>query len=566
MKKKKFIPLIFILLSAFIIRLAAGIYSGAGNADAGDYTTLAIQVATQNSYSLFIDTHLGRQVIQLWLMVLVLFMKAGGATNLTAIITTALFGTFNVFLLYKIVNRYIPDINALLISLVYSIIPLIISVSQNPLYDTFLITVLLVGTWYYLAFVKTNRKISLFLSGIIISFSVFLHPSSYIYVFLFWISLPFLKWRPDFKTWAIWSILLFLIPVAQLIAWKFIYHSFYPYPKIYNEWLKLDDRGYQQSIHNISSYFKYFLVYVTCLSPLVILGIAIFLLDLRWKRDWIKIIVLLIIGTLIIGKLLGTSNILILLYVISFFYLLKQQLLKENKLLFLWGLFGTTFLFLYFNSADLIVPQTRGFSYLITFFLPISWHYLVKITKSNTIVFILFFIIFSTLFVFALIVSNEKNKEKTDPLLHKKYSVALSLYLPYYLTKPEESASLAWLNSKIIHPEQYLVSDIPGRYLPANLNMAQNHFLVVNGEGYSVQNGFYKLPLDYYNSWILANHPRFIVWDTLINNEKYNIIDKNGKRLFDFSFTQFKSDLNRRGFHQVAKVNKSILIFEPGRN
>src|SRR5574340_739131 len=98
--------ILVLLLISFIVRFSLGIITGAADDDAADYVTYAIQTANDNALTNFIDLSSGRQVFQLWLFCLVVFMKLFGSMNSAAILFTSLIGTINILLLFKLVRQF----------------------------------------------------------------------------------------------------------------------------------------------------------------------------------------------------------------------------------------------------------------------------------------------------------------------------------------------------------------------------------------------------------------------------------------------------------------------------
>ena len=149
-KRMKNIPKsVFILLVAsFVIRFSIGILTGAADDDAGDYVTYAIQTAHDNDIRNFLDFNLGRQVVQVWLICLVCFMKLLGATNSVAILLTSILGTINILIFFKILRLFYSERDSLYISIIYSIVPIIIYTGYNPCYETIFIFLFLLSVYY----------------------------------------------------------------------------------------------------------------------------------------------------------------------------------------------------------------------------------------------------------------------------------------------------------------------------------------------------------------------------------------------------------------------------------
>jgi Dolichyl-phosphate-mannose-protein mannosyltransferase len=560
---RKDYSILLILILSFFIRIGCGLYSGAANADAGDYTTLAIQMANENNYSFIIDTTSNRQVFQLWLLVLTVFMKILGATNLTAIIIISFFGTFSIFVFYKVLKLFFNNSSSLLITVLFSIIPLIISIQQNPLYDGFLLFVLLTAIYFYFNFLNNGKIIHLVLSGCFGTCLPFIHPSAYIYVFIIWFLFPFFyRGKALIKEWVIFSVIIGLLPVLQLLVWKHLYGIYYPYQKMIEEWFSLKDRGFSIPGRSIKSLINYYLVFFVSISPLIFFAILAFVADIKLKT-WKNLILLLIyfICILLIVYLIGLNTILLIFIPLSFVLLFKQKVLKENKFMFLCGTISLIMLSLFVGISDNMAPQKRGFAYIITFSTPILWFYGNKLIHSKRNLFSGLIIFYIIMFIAAFYFNLSRNQNKMVPYFNKKYSVALNVYLPYDRQPDKVLASLKWLQEQNFRSDQYLLTNIWGRYIPANLNMSQNHCLIATGESYSITKGFEEVKLSVYSDWVKKNKPGYVIWDKILNDKCYNIIDNKGKHMMTFTYQEFLFEIEKN-YNVNVLMPDSVFIFK----
>lgn len=559
--KKQYTLIIILLACSFTTRVLCGIFSGAANADAGDYTTLAIQIAKSNAYSYIIDTNSGRQIFQLWLLILTLMMELIGATNYSAILTVSLFGTLSVFLYYKTLHLFFEHTDSLIITILYAFYPLIISTQQNPLYDGFMLFLIISTGYFYFTFLRNNNLQSLIISSAIATLLPFVHPSGYIYLFLFTISLPFFYRKNNrTKIWMLFSIFAWVFPVVQILIWKSIFGEFLPYSTIGSDWQALNARGFNQP-HDFLSTVSLILIYILTISPLIVIALIIFILDVNTiiKRKQ-KFVILFILAVVLILFLLDKALIATLFAIYAFMVMFKVRLLKENKLVFFSGALVLTLLAIFIWMHDNIAPQSRGFSYIVAFSLPLLWYYGIRIIKDKKILKYGLFIFYLLSCSISIYFNLPANKDQKLPYFNKRISVALNSYLPFYKQPSKVIQSLKFIQEQNFNPESYIFTNFQDRFLPANLNMAQNHCLIATGESYSIDKGFEEVKLEMYTNWIRTNMPEYIVWDKKLHDQSYNIIDLNGKRKMSFSYKQFFDEINHDYF--INKVVKdSVLIF-----
>ena len=555
--------ILFLLGISFILRFAVGIITGAADDDAGDYITYAIQTAHDNKFSNFLDLNLGRQVFQLWLFCLVCFMKVFGATNVSAILLTSIIGTANIFIFYKLMNLYNGKEASFYLSSLYSIIPVIIFTSYNPCYESIFIFSFLLSGYFYFRFFQTNQNKNLIISGLLGSSLAFIHATGYPVIFIILFSFPFIfKERGLLKKWMLFSLFLLFLPVLQMLVWKILYNSFFPYLQLRSHWL-VDISG----AIGIKDIIKYVIYCFFSLSFILLIGLVIF-------GSFINGILNRIIGIILFCSILilfmffslRNQNDLFKLCFAIFslsFLILKRPLSKENALVYVFGVLGIYI----FTLLITVFPQRWGprfFAFLITLLVPVAWYYLEKVVKNEKAVFLIFSSVIGSLLIAGLIFNFTSLKNKEIGFMKGKFSSAFEYSIPFSLQHTDDRKIMNWLKKNGITPGDYVIAGIKSnRYVPANLDMAQNHFLSAFFFSYSHKEGFSKESLEDYIKWINDNNPRFIIWDIDFQDQEYaQIINfQTGERKIAFDFSDFKNAISGEYAIKDTIVNR-IIVFE----
>ena len=117
------------------------------------------------------------------------------------------------------------------------------------------------------------------------------------------------------------------------------------------------------------------------------------------------------------------------------------------------------------------------------------------------------------------------------------------------------------LQKENIDVNDYIISNVYSRYLNANLNLPQNHYLRVWGLSYSHEDGFKKVNLNYYINWISKEKPNYIIWDVKRHEQQYNTFNNKGERRFNFSFPDFESVVSRK-YEIISNIDEIIFIYK----
>lgn len=555
--------LILLIVLSFGLRLGISFYSGGAESDAADYTTLAIQMVTYNDYSFLIQPTSGRQILWLWLAVLVFFMKVLGATNFIAILTTVLFGTLSVYLFYRLVSLFWDKESSLLLTLIYSLTPVHISISHNAFYDVILLSLLFYSLENYFKYFKIGHRKYLVISGLVASLMAFVHATGYIYIFLMWFSFPFFKKHRIIKDWIYFSLSIAFLPFIQVILWLYYTGSIFPYQK-----LQANYQYFQQfkvEPYQIRHYIRYFLYLIISYSPLIFFSMIIFIFDLRWKKDKTRIIYIFLLLAFTFGLIGIGSNIDIVSPVffvlgILYLFLLKRDVFQKNRLVFFFGLFGLSIFTLYLRGFPGTAFGPRQFVYPATFFTPIMWYYGEKIFKKKKHIVITVLSVYLGLFIIAFIFNLPQYKMLSPPGFNVTFSTYMRPALPYYERAKKFKTALAWLKGNNASPKDYIFSNIRNRWIIANLNMPQNHYQK-SYEKYDHMKGFSKQSLDEIWQNIQEHKSRYIVWDYKLHNEEYEFIGLSGERKVDYSLDEFLERISE-SYVKVEIIEDQIMIFE----
>lgn len=552
-----------LLLFSFLLRLGVGFYSGGAESDAADYTTLAIQMVTDHDYSYLVQPSSGRQVFWLWLAVLVGFMNIFGATNLAAITATAFFGTLSIYLFYRLLILFWDGKTSRLIVLILVMNPVHINISHNAFYDSILLCVLFFSAERLLRYFQERRISLLLLSGISASLLAFVHATGYIYIFLLWTGFLVFSKKINARETILFSLAIGILPVLQMLLWKHYAGSFFPYQQLQRNFLFLEEL--QTSGYQFKHYLRYFMYLIINYSPLLFLGMIVFILDLRWKEDRARIIPIASALCLLFGlQLAGRSRDIVspLLFVcgIVFVIVLKLHLLENNRLVFLFGMLGLSIFTLYLR----VFPSTgfgpRQFVYPVAFCIPLFWHYGVKWIDKKALVAGSILAGYVLLFIPAFFFSLPRYKEYSPPGLSVPFAQFLSPALPYYRRAEKYKLALKWLKAYGLTKNDFVFSNISNRWLNANLNLPQNHYLK-SSEVYDQKEGFRRQSLDDVDALIRTHQPRLVIWDLEQHRREQNIILTDGLKKVGYSPEQLFQRLDER-YRKITVIEGEIVVFE----
>jgi 4-amino-4-deoxy-L-arabinose transferase-like glycosyltransferase len=564
-KKMKNIPksILILLAISFLIRICLGLITGGADDDAGDYVTYAIQTAHSNNFLNFFDITMGRQVFHLWLFCLVCFMKLFGATNTVAILTTSLIGTLNILLLFKLARLFYTEKNSFYLSTIYSVIPIIIYTSYNPCYETIFIFLFLISIWYYFRFIETNIIKYLIIGGFAGSLLAFIHAYGYPVILVILLSFPFIyKGHYRIKKWILFSLFLLFLPLLQMIIWKIAYNSFYPYLELLTYWASNDWVASTNELVRFASYCLF------SLSFFLLAGIVLFIFDL--KGLFHKIAGLFLISVLILLFYIFSfknQNDLFKFFFLIFsisFLILKHPLIKKNALIYLFGVLGLVF----FTLMIFRFPargNPRMLSFVITVLVPVSWYYAEKLVKRNDVIFLIFSSVIGILLVTGLVLNFTKLKDKEIGFVKGKYSSVFEYNIPFSLLHDEDRKIVTWLKHDGVKPEDYIIASInSNRYIPSNLDMAQDHFLSSFFFTYSHKEGFTKQSLENYLKWINEYMPSYIIWDINFQEKEYaQIINTStGERKIAFDFKEFNARISEK-YKITDTITSKIVVYKP---
>lgn len=554
---------LFLLIISFTIRFSIGVITGAADDDAGDYVTYAIQTAHDNDFRNFLDLGLGRQVLQLWLFCMVCFMKLFGATNVVAILLTSIIGTLNILIFFKLVSQFYPQRNSFYISTIYSVVPIIIYTSYNPCYETIFLFLFLLSIYYFFRFINTDENRYLIISGITGSLLVFIHAYGYPVILVILLSFPAIYSGKDrIKKWILFSFFLLLLPLIQMIAWKIIYNSFSPYLDLLTHWVS---DNWTISVSEVVRFLFYCLF---SLSFILLTGIIFFVIDLKGTFNKIAglILVIIVVSLFFIFSFHQQNDLFKYFFLIFaiLFLILKRPLIKENGLIYIFGVLGMVF----FPLIIFQFPKRgnpRMFAFIITVLIPVTWFYFEKILKNEKLVFSLFSSVLGALLIAGLILNFTNLKNKEIGFVKGKFSSVFQYNIPFSVQHYNDRIIVKWLKENGVTPRDFVIASLKSnRYIPANLDMAQNHFLSAFFFSYSHKEGFTKESLANYMKWINENNPRFIIWDIDFHEKEYSTIinPENGERKIAFDFSDFKKEVSGKYEITDTIVNR-IIIFEP---
>jgi hypothetical protein len=347
-----------------------------------------------------------------------------------------------------------------------------------------------------------------------------------------------------------------------MIAWKIIYNSFYPYLELLTHWVP---DNWTISVSEVVRFLFYCLF---SLSFILWTGVILFVFELKGSFNKIAGLILVVIGiSLFFIFSLRQQKDLFKYFLLIFsilFLILKRPLIKENGLIYLFGVMGLIFsLLIIFQFPKRGNP--RMFAFIITVLIPVTWFYFEEILKNEKLVVSFFSSVFGGLLIVGLILNFTNLKDKEIGFVKGKYSSVLQYNIPFSVQHKNDRIIVKWLKNNGIIPSDFIIASLKSnRYIPANLDMSQNHFLSAFFFSYSHKEGFTKESLENYMKWINDNNPRFIIWDIDFHEKEYSQIinPNNGERKIAFDFTDFKDEVSRKYAIKDTIVNR-IIVFEP---
>jgi hypothetical protein len=317
--------------------------------------------------------------------------------------------------------------------------------------------------------------------------------------------------------------------------------------------------------YEIRHYVRYFLYLMISYSPLLFFSLAVFILDLRWKKDRNRIIIVLSLLALIVALIyLGINpdllSPLVFGFCILYVFLLKRHIFQKNMLVFFFGLLGIAIFTLYLRAFPGIGYGPRQFIYPATFCLPIMWFYGERFLKKNSYIVSAVLFSYCLLFFIAFVFNLPKNKNISPPGFKATFSHFLSPALPYYERDEKHKETLSWLKKRNVSRNDFILSNIENRWLNANLNMAQNHYLK-SDEKFDLEKGFSKRSLEDIWQILQKNKPRYIIWDYKQHAEEYGKIGWEGERKVTYSPEEFMQKISE-SYIKAAIMEDQIIIFE----
>jgi 4-amino-4-deoxy-L-arabinose transferase-like glycosyltransferase len=557
--------LILILGVNLILNLGLGFYSGGGHSDASDYITLAIQIVTQHDWGQLIMVTNGREVISLWLVLLTLFMLVFGTTNYVAIVLTGLLGTLGVFAFYRLMRLFWNERNALCLAAILALTPVYLVISQNALYDALFIVLLLTALRYYFVFFTTHTVRHLVVSGLIFSLLAFVHGSGYPYIFLVWIVFPlFDKSEHRWKHWMLFSLAAGTLPVIQMLIWKFfLYGSFYPYQELAHDW-SVNHDALTIEPDGLKHILRFFLILILGYTPVLFLVFWIYLLDLpvkTKKRSLAGIAVLFVVITCLLagGIHIDSLYLLIVLFILLYHFALKRDLSQENGLVFLFGLLSVFTFSIYIRWFPKPYFHQKHFIYPVLFLIPVYWFYAGKVIRNEYLIFGILIGAFCFQFLTDMYFHLPKNKDKSPQGFRVKYSSTFTYCMPY-TDEGIQKEIATWYKNHTVKPDDYILTNRHERYVNAQLNLAQNHYLKIT-DSYSLNKGFQQPTLEKTLALIDRFQPVFIHWDKALNHSLYQTLNRDSNRQFLFSYGELASALKDR-YTAVDSLDNAIVFFQ----
>jgi hypothetical protein len=297
-------------------------------------------------------------------------------------------------------------------------------------------------------------------------------------------------------------------------------------------------------------------------------GIIFFIIDLKGTFNKIAglFLVLIVISLFFIFSF-RQQNDLFKYFFLTFsilFLILKHPLIKENGLIYLFGVLALVF----FPLIIFQFPKRgnpRMFAFIITVLIPVTWYYLEKIIKKDKAIFLIFSSVLGILLITGFFLNFTSLKNREIGFVKGKYSSVFQYNIPFSMQHSDDKKIVKWLKEKGVTPKDHIIASLKtNRYIPANLDMAQNHFLNAFFFTYSHKEGFTKESLENYIKWINEYNPRFIIWDIDFQGQEYaQIINfQTGERKIAFDFNDFKNAISGEYVIKDTIVNR-IIVFEP---
>jgi len=562
--KKISYSLITLLILTFVIRIGIGYATGGAESDAGGYTTYAIQMAQEGTYEGIVNLHTGRVIFHLWLFVLVMMMKVFGATNLVAIVTTALLGTVSVYAFYRLVNNYWDSNTSLLISTLLIFNPTHINISHNAFYDALLITILLFTIDYFVKYMKTYQTKYLIISALIGTLLATVHATGYIYIFILWILFPVLyRGESKIKYWFLFSGIIGIYPVIQMGLWKFSVNSIFPYQQLqYNQRFLHQFKDYTFELRH---YIRHIIYLIISYSPLIFLSLWLFIADNRWRKDKYKIIgFFTILLFFIVGFSLGIEkdklSLLTIIYSISFVIFLKRHLIKSNALIVISGMFALVIFTLYLRIFPRSGFGPRQFIYPVIFLIPVLWFYFEKYFKRRSLLVLMVLLSYSTFGLSAFYFNIGEKRSISPPGFNVTYGKILTPSLPYYIRPMDEVRALKWCKKQNVGSTDFILTNLRGHYISSNLNMPQNHLLNLNGLSYSHTDGFSIRDISDYFEWLKKNDVHYIILNPIIFDKEYKTVTDDGKQKINMSCREFIDTISATYLKDEASTKELIFL------
>jgi hypothetical protein len=504
-----------------LINLALGLLSGGGHSDSSDYTTAAIQVVKDSDYAMILWTSGGREIINLWFIILIGFMKVFGPYNIVAIMATSITGALGILAFYKLSSLFFSQLSAFYLSIILALTPVYLVISHNSLYDALFITMLFTVFYQYFLFIKKSTIKNLYISGFIGSLLVFVHASGYPYILILWFSFFLLSdVRTYFKQWIVFSIIIGFLPLAQLITWKLIYGSFFPYQTIAEEW----NSNFRVSVEvfEIKHYVRFFLLFILGYTPLYLMTFIWFIFDIRKNRTLHYLIVSTLLLLLILMNYVGNISYdslfpLILIIAFAFMAFLKKDLKRANGLVYLFGIFSIFTFLMYLRFFPVAYFHQKHFLYPVLFLIPIAWYYLEKRIVKKSVVFAVIFVATITMFSVDLYFHLPVNKDKTPNGYNVEFSDMFKFSMPY-VDEGAQKDVVKYYKENNITSDDYLFTNWISKYIGANLNMPQNQYITLINV-YNLGSGFEKLSLNRIDSMIQLYQPEYIHWNISMENK-----------------------------------------------
>ena len=520
MQNQKYTIYIIVFFS-LLVNLALGLYSGGAHSDAADYTTAAIQVIRDSNYSMMLWTSGGREIINLWFVILVAFMKVFGPFNFVAILATSIAGASGVFAFYKLTSLFYSRISALYLAIILALTPVYLVISHNSLYDAFFVALLLSSFYHYFVFFKKLLVKSLYISAFLASLLVYVHAAGYPYIFIIWLTFFFFTdIRSKLKEWIIFSLIIGFLPLIQIIIWKINYGSFFPYQIIMEEW----NTNFRVTVEvfEIRHYIRFFLLILLGYTPLYLITFLYFIVDIGKNKKLNYLIVstlLLLLVVLNYVANIGYDSLypLIIVTAFTFMELLKKELGKSNELVYLFGIFSIFTFLMYLRFFPVAYFHQKHFLYPVLFLIPIAWYYLEKRIVKKSVVFAVILTTSLVMFSVDMFFHFPINKNKSPNGYNVKYSETFKYSMPY-VDEGIQKDVVSYYKSQYITANDYIVTNWINRYIGANLNLPQNHYITLT-DIYHLGSGFEKLSINRIDSVVQLFKPMYIHWNITMENK-----------------------------------------------